>query len=543
MSYTIIQSASATSTSIDISDLILKKKYVCDTLLFNCTLQSTSSPYFATSTTKAISFDDAKNIYATKVSTITLPPLSLPSLPLTTIPAYASYITPSHDGNLTAFYTTTGTYGVRTARTYWMMSTSTKELLYFVEPIQKGWDLVSDASHVFSWNASSTILVYLSDRDGYPQLYKVDTRKKQITLEGEALATRKYTVADFIVVGNTVYFIANRENPFTYNLYKLPLEGKSRIEKIAEDVMYTNDLTISGNILLFTPNNAGVGVLNGYDTKTDTIQTFKGLDYSFVIGSTSQTISKPFFGRFFKGVTTNKKAVIWLHGGPYRQSADTRHSWGSYAMYDWMLEEAHKTGIAILKLDYPGSYGYGSSYANSIIGTVGDKDVESLKKAIAFLSQKGYNDITLFGVSYGGYLALKGAVEFPKKLTGSFAVAPVTDWKVLLDQVKPTPFEVEFQGKTEVAVTNLYAKADIIKKLSTTTPPIIIMQGDKDTSVPFDQSLYFTKMASEQGLSQNKISLFDMEGENHVLKDPLHIQAVCNELKHLVRSDTMSCEL
>lgn len=542
-SYIIINETSATSTSVDNNELTIKKKYSCSTVTFNCTQQGTSSPFFATSTTERILLVDAKKQYKEKISGASSSPLISTPLPFTSIPKNASYITKSPDGKTTAFYTTTGTYGVRSARTYWMMEEDTKEVTYFVEPIQYGWDLVSDASHVFSFNASGTILVYLSDRDGFPQLYIVDKNKKTRTLEGKALSTKKYTVVDFVIHDDTLYFIANRENFFTYNLYKLSLTNGKLAEKIADDVLYTNDLTFSGDLLLFTSNYFGVGVLHAYNTITTAIHSFKGIEKTPILSSQSKPISSPFFGRFLKGNKDNKKAIIWLHGGPYRQSANERHSWGSYAMYDWMLEEAHNTGVAILKLDYPGSYGYGSNYAKNLIGEIGKKDTESLLEAITFLKKKGYEDISLFGVSYGGYLALKGGVVFPKKINNVLAIAPVTDWEVLINQVRPTPFEVEFQGKGSISPEDLYKKANIIESLSVNTPPMILMQGNKDTSVPFDQSLYFAKEANDRNLSEEKIQLFKLEGENHVFKDPIHIQNICKKLKELIKEETMSCEL
>jgi acetyl esterase/lipase len=544
MSYTILSSASATSTVIDIALLTSKKRYVCDTKTFICEGKATSTQAFATSTLEKITFAMAKNLYVPKVSNATTTEeRTKMSLPLTEIPKEASYVATSKDGALHAFYTTTGTYGIRHARTYWVMSTSTNMTRYFTEPILNGWDLVSDASHLFSWNASSSILVYLSDRDGYPKLYKVDMHKNKATLEGEALISKKYTVVDFTVEGDDVYFIANRDNPFTYNLYKLPLKKDEGLITIARDVMYTNDLIVSGNILLFTKNEQGVGVLEGYDTTTGEVRQFTGLTYGTIRGSTSQALSKPFFGRYVKGSATSTQAIIWLHGGPYRQSADIRHSWGSYAMYDWMLEEAHRSGVAVLKLDYPGSYGYGSLYANSLVGNIGSKDMASLSQAVTFLKKQGYSDISLFGVSYGGYLALKGAVDLPKKITGALAVAPVTDWDTLIKHVSPTPFEVHFQNKKGADEKQYYKQAAILNNLRESTPPIILMHGDKDTSVPFNQSLYAMTQAGELALHEEKVIMYNLVGENHVLKDPTHIKNVCEALKALIRNKGMSCEL
>lgn len=543
MSYSIIQEVTATSTTIDIAELTHKKRYVCDTQSFICTLRATSTTLFVSSSTTKISFEEAEQMYIPKVSTATSTDIKSLSLPLNSIPKTATYISESGDKKYTAFYTTTGVYGIRDARTYWVTSPQTKETYYFVEPIKRGWDLISDADRIFSWNASSTQLVYLSDRDGYPQLYSVDFTKKPKTLEGTPLATRKYTVIYFTIIDNDVYFIANRNTPFTYNLYRLSLTGKGFAEKLADNVMYTNDLFVSDKTVLFTLNNHGVGMLAGYNTKTKIVRRFEGISHGTVIASSSKNITTPFFGRFSEGTKGERRAIIWLHGGPYRQSGNERHSWGSYAMYDWMLEEAHKSGVAILKLDYPGSYGYGSKYANSLVENIGRKDTESLKQAIMHLNKKGYTSITLFGVSYGGYLTLKGSVDFPKKIQNVLAVAPVTDWDILMQQVYPTPFEVHFNSKNNELREQQLKIANITTKLSLVTPPITIIQGNKDTSVPFDQSLYFMTQSKDRSLSSEKIKLIALNEENHVFKDPVHIKTICENLKQLIKSEAMSCQL
>lgn len=543
MSYSVIQEVTSTSTVVDIAELTHKKRYICATALFECILQSTSSISFISSSTKEISFEDAQMLYIPKISEASSSPLKSLALPLSSIPKTSTYQLESPNKKYTAFYTTTGTYSNRNARTYWVTNPQTHETYYFVEPISKGWDLVSDASRIFSWNASSTKLVYLSDRRGYPQLQVIDFTKKISTLEGEPLITRNYTVVDFIVIDNDVYFIANRENLFTYNLYRLSLTTGNLVEKVADNVMYTNALTVSNQTLLFSLNKNGVGMLAGYSIPVKTTTIFEGISYGELVATSSRRITTPFFGRFSQGKQTSKQAIIWLHGGPYRQSADGRHSWGSYAMYDWMLEEANKSGVAVLKLDYPGSYGYGSTYANSLVEHIGTKDIASLNQAISYLTTKGYTSITLFGVSYGGYLALKGAVEFPKKINNVLAIAPVTDWDVLIQQTYPTLFDVHFNATDKEKRSSQISTSNIVNKLSTSTPLITLIQGNKDTNVPFEQSLYFMTQAAKHGLSQEKIKLFMLSEENHVFKDPSHIKTICENLKALTASTQMSCAL
>lgn len=540
VSYITLGKTTATSTIVSVHELIDTKTYLCDTSSLLCTPTSTSSELFKELKTEEISFEKAEEMYIQENSEATAYKEKGITLPIDTIPNNARFITPNPQMETYAFYTTTGTYGIKDTRTFWTMNQTTGKTLHYTEHVESKLDSLSESSNLFFWNASGTTLVYLSDRNGYQQMYKVQIEKKATkSLKGIPLLTKKYTVLDCVIVGDTVYFIANRESDFTYNLYKLALTDGASVVKLVSDVLYTNNLVTSDKKIIFTKNEQGVGVLYAFNTENNSVLPFTGLLHNNVLVSTSTTISKTFLGRYHKG--NNDKAVIWLHGGPYRQSADMRHSWGSYAMYDWMLEEAHKSGVSILKLDYPGSSGYGRNYTNRLVEKIGVEDVISLKRAITFLKQKGYSQIYLFGVSYGGYLTLKGAVDIPQDITEGLAIAPVTDWEVLIDGYSPTPFQLYFNTKNKR--TSLYQKANITNKLSPITPPLTLIQGNNDSMVPFSQSLYFMTEAKKKGVSKEKIKLFSFDGEDHVFKNPNSVKSICEKFKEMIGQEMMSCTL
>lgn len=390
------------------------------------------------------------------------------------------------------------------------------------------WELVTDVYRMFDYTSDSKKLVYIDDRDGSSKLYLVDLDNAK-NLIGESLISKKYTVLDFVVSGDSVYFIANREGLYNWGLFELDLNTR-KLNTISSNVMYTNALVVINDNLIFTENNKGQGKIKAYNLKEKISKDFTGLIQKEVPTIPYKVINnKNIRGILYspKKEVSVKKAVIWLHGGPFRQTATDRHSYGSYATFDWMLDELVKSGVTVLKLDYPGSMGQGVAYTNSIVKNVGNVDVKNVSLAIDYIKSLGAKEVYLFGNSYGGYLSIKSLVDLNSKLSGAFAVAPVTDWKKLIDDVSPTPFEVHFGGVYSSNNKNLYDKSSIVKNLLKLKKPLYVFHGDLDKQVPFNQSEYLFKEA----LKVNKeIKYYSIKNQAHVISGVSQNEAICNKL-------------
>jgi dipeptidyl aminopeptidase/acylaminoacyl peptidase len=534
ISYAIINSAGATSTSVSISTILKRSTYTCDTTSYVCTLtkEATSTPVEPPLVQVTLDALKAKEGATSTPGTPYTPPTPQPQVyGVFTLPYNAVSVTSSLDGKKIAYYVTQpGT--VKTYNSYRLSFDSGKTLEKF--NVMGNWDIVTDNTNLFGFTDDSNTLIYLDDRSGYQQLYAVDLTKDQKNLLGEPLVTKKYTVFDFVVKGDTVYFIANRAGVYTWGLFALDIKTK-KLTEIYTPVMYTNNLVFSGNNLLFTIEKEGQGILRAYNIDTKEIKEFSGipqdtvpvLPYTLLMkkGIKGSLIEPP------KGIVKNKKAIIWLHGGPYRQSSPQRHSYGSYATYDWMLDEMVKEGTVVLKLDYPGSMGFGKAYSEDIVRHIGVSDVAYLKKAIAYLKQKGIKDVYLFGNSYGGYLSLKGAVELNGSISGAIAAAPVTDWKLLIERVSPTPFEAHFDGVPQAKNEALYKASSVVGSLSKLTKPILLFHGNLDKQVPFSQSDYLFKVMTEQN---KDVTYYSVQNQAHIYNGVSQNQAICQKIASFI---------
>lgn len=533
ISYSIINSTSTTtnSFSFSINTILTRVTYDCDLGLYECKQSKEQINTRLEDPLKIVNLDFLNEKERNK-STSTPVIVPVPAVKKTdlifgnkVIPKNAKFLTYSPDGKKLSYFQSDDEM-IKTFKNFITVFDDGKTLERFDS--NGPWELVTDVYRMFDYTSDSKKLVYIDDRDGSSKLYLVDLEKDK-NLIGETLINKKYTVLDFVVSGNSVYFIANRAGLYSWGLFELDLNTR-KLKTISPNVMYTNALVVVNNNLLFTENNKGQGKIKAYNLKEAVTKDF--------IGITQDSVSTPIYkivnNKNIRGVLYSpkkevsvKKAMIWLHGGPFRQTATDRHSYGSYATFDWMLDELVESGVTVLKLDYPGSMGQGTAYTNSIVKNVGNVDVKNVSLAIDYVKSLGAKEVYLFGNSYGGYLSIKSLVDLGSKLSGAFAVAPVTDWKKLIDDVSPTPFEVHFGGIYNSKNKNLYDKSSIVKNLSKLNKPLYVFHGDLDKQVPFNQSEYLYKEALKAG---KDIKYYSIKNQAHVISGISQNEAICNKL-------------
>lgn len=546
-SYTIINNVSDTEVKLSISDYLTKTQYTCSLQNYSCVKndqivkdieKNPITEITIASITKleeereAVREQEKLNTNQTETSTTTseknkYEPFILPKEVL--------YVKKSPDGSKIAYYTNTPGM-VKKERTFYVQDLSGKIISHTTT--FKNWDLINDFGKVFEWTKDGSKLVYIDDRDGSPKPYLIDFSKNPANLEGQLLVEKKYTVNDFIIgPDNILYIVANRNALYTWGIFGISLDGKSSLITVSKDVMYTNDLYIKNYLLLFNPQSKGASTLAAYNLIDKQVHHFTGIEYPQLIKNTYTY--KVLRTKDITGIVVepNKKispknAIIWMHGGPYRQTAKIRHSYQSYGTFDWILDQMSNENTLILKIDYPGSYGLGSAYAGSLSENVGKTDVLAVKEAVRYLKDRGVEHVYLFGNSYGGYLTAKGLVELNQALDGGLAIAAVTDWAEIEKKWGPLLFEAHFGGGPNEQTQKLYDRASIVtpaqEKL---TKPLILMAGSLDRQVPYEQSEFLLKELTKQG---KNIKYYSIKDEKHVFAGVSQLESICTTLAGLI---------
>jgi dipeptidyl aminopeptidase/acylaminoacyl peptidase len=458
------------------------------------------------------------------------------------LPAGASWVTLSSDGRYVAFYIastlsrgkrTFGVYDVQTGATY----TKDEEVSY--------WDLLTEGIRIFSFSPDGKILIYLDDIKIHPTFYKVDLEKLSgTTLVSTKMFAKEYTIADVVWKDNdTLLYIANRESPYNWDLYEYTI-STGALKKVVHNVSYAVNLKKVGEEYLYAEVDENGTRPKVYNPTTRTTRAFSLPSSPALtsLGKRVTSLKNGLSGVFLLESSKNSDTLlVWLHGGPFRQTSLGYHPYLSYEGYDWALEVARRSNVGVLKIDYPGSMGYGRPFAESIRKQVGVKDAKDTAEAIIdFAKRNRYTKVYLMGNSYGGYLALKLLVDNPKTFKGAFSVGGVADWTTMLNHLDNSIFNVQFGGPPQESNYDLYAKASIYNGVGNLTDQkIILMYGDSDMTISPNQSKGLSTYLNSIGKTHSAIGL---PGEDHVFKKPESFEILClTTLSFVGRTDTGQC--
>lgn len=186
----------------------------------------------------------------------------------------------------------------------------------------------------------------------------------------------------------------------------------------------------------------------------------------------------------------NESIIIMAHG-----FTGDKSEWGRF---DKTAEALNKAGYNVLAFDFSGS---GESDDDSLSV---DKQVDDLNCAIRFVSDKGFKELGLLGLSLGGLVSLK-VYSSEKKIKTMVLWAPVTAKKENYAKKKFGPEELKelkekgyitkimeagIRKKIIIDKQMIYNRESVNQKelLSNIDCPVLIIHGDKDESVPLEDS-------------------------------------------------------
>jgi len=426
------------------------------------------------------------------------------------------------------------------SRTYVIKNVKTNKNYTLTENLPY-WDLVNDQKKIFEFSPDEKNLLYVDDKNNDLSLYKVNLASLINTnFEGIKIETSASMIGTFLYLDSSnIYYVGNTKiNPYKWSMYTFNI--KTGINKlVASDVSYLDKITKIGTSLIFIRlQEKGYGP-EIYNTKTKKIGYFKVpnikttkiiVNEEYVkVGNQSAVVMTP----LSYDPKKTYPVLIWLHGGPLRQTSLGYHPYHSYGLYDGMLKLLQKNNVIILKLDYRGSLGFGSDYSEGIKGTVGKGDIDDVVEAVVYAkNQYNVSDVYLAGNSYGGYMSLKAVVEHPDQFKGVFSINGVTDWESLLVKMKNSIFNTYFNGLPNSNNRNLYDQASILNRISNLgNQRIEIIQGEADNTIPpWQADLLYGKLKE----ANKNVNLTTYKNEDHVFKEKKNIGDVCVRLFGLI---------
>jgi dipeptidyl aminopeptidase/acylaminoacyl peptidase len=217
--------------------------------------------------------------------------------------------------------------------------------------------------------------------------------------------------------------------------------------------------------------------------------------------------------------------VIHPHGGPGSRD---------FLRFSFDVQFMTSLGYGVLQMNFRGSTGYGQAFQDAGDRQWGQAMQDDVTDGVHWLIENGFADadrIAIAGGSYGGYVALMGAVKTPDLYQCAISFAGVTDLPDLLSHEKnfvAGTYRTRFIGnlwtdREMLAANSPARRADEIKI------PILLMHGDLDTTVDIDQS---ENMAKELRKHDKQYSFITFENGDH------HLSLYDNRLRYLQETES-----
>jgi dipeptidyl aminopeptidase/acylaminoacyl peptidase len=203
-----------------------------------------------------------------------------------------------------------------------------------------------------------------------------------------------------------------------------------------------------------------------------------------------------------RGRTAAGPALVWTHGGPIRQMLLGFHYMNyyhdSYALNQYLASR----GYVVLSINYRLGIMYGRAFrepANAAWrGASEYQDVVAGAKYLQSLPAVDRNHIGLWGGSYGGFLTAMGLARNSDIFSAGVDFHGVHDWSAFLER-----WEV-WEGGTMSGAPDLEAARKLafdsspVASISSWKSPVLLIQGDDDRNVPFNQTVDLAQRLREQ---------------------------------------------
>ena len=289
-------------------------------------------------------------------------------------------------------------------------------------------------------------IVWLSERGGWRHVYLVSRAGG---------AARPVTSGAFDVLGfhgvnpaqTWVYYLASPDNPTERYLYRAPLTGRGRAERLSPATAGAHTYTLAPNFryaihtysnfttppvteLVRLPEHQVVRTLVDNARLKGRVATLKlgrteftQVDIGNGIKLNAYLIKPPAVD-----VTKHYPVFFTVYGGPGSQTVVD--AWGG-PNYLWHQMLAQK-GYIVASVDNRGTGARGRAWkkvTHGQLGVIETRDQAAAARAIGRLPYVDSTRIGIWGWSYGGFMSLNCITQFPDVYKTAIAVAPVTHWK------------------------------------------------------------------------------------------------------------------
>lgn len=205
--------------------------------------------------------------------------------------------------------------------------------------------------------------------------------------------------------------------------------------------------------------------------------------------------------------------VVMPHGGPEARDA---------LAYDPWVQFLSTRGYAVFQPNFRGSSGFGRAFVEAGYGQWGLRMQEDITDGVRSLIDQGLADparICIVGASYGGYAALWGGAREPDLYRCVVSIAGVSDlpammwWERREQGARSDNYDYWRTSIGDPGQDRARLQAvSPIRFVDDWRPPVLLIHGDEDDIVPYEQSRDMDRALRRAGKDVRFVTL---EGEGH----------------------------
>ena len=249
-------------------------------------------------------------------------------------------------------------------------------------------------------NQTSNNFIWISERDGFNNLYYYDLNGKLI----KQLTNNKFVIKNIIgasLDGNCIYYSATGENPLNTLAYSYEMKtGKTTLltkeegthsVTVSTDGKYVYDAFSSGSI----PHKALITTINGKMAKLLVALPDKLNDVQIGKAQLGELKAKDGSTLHYRMIqpsnfdpTKKYPVLVYVYGGPHAQMITNSWLYGANLWMYWMAEQ----GYIIYTLDNRGSSERGLAFESQIHRQLGEVEMQDQMTGVSFLKSLPYID-------------------------------------------------------------------------------------------------------------------------------------------------------
>jgi dipeptidyl aminopeptidase/acylaminoacyl peptidase len=182
-----------------------------------------------------------------------------------------------------------------------------------------------------------------------------------------------------------------------------------------------------------------------------------------------------------------RPAMVFFHGGSMRQMLLGWHYMEYYSNAYAMNQYLASLGYVVLSVNYRSGIGYGLNFREALnYGASGASEFNDVMGAGLYLKSRADVDgarIGSWGGSYGGYLTALALARASNLFAAGVDMHGVHDWNLEL----PT-FSPNYDPREHAETARIAYESSPISSVSTWRSPVLLIHGDDDRNVPFDET-------------------------------------------------------